>query len=101
MEAPLRDKNYLNSLNSHFNDAVYLTTYKSKTDSWSDMVNLIATKTEFISQVFLLLFQNLQRVSKKRIGFRWLNIYFKNKTIRNLSYGTRCRYDSTSYRSKE
>ena len=67
-------KNYLNSLNSHFNDAVYLATYKCKSDSWSDMVNLIATKTEFISQVFLLLFQNLQRVSKKRIGFRWLNI---------------------------
>lgn len=46
-------KNYLNYLNSHFNVAVYLTTYKSKTDSKSDMVNLVATKTEFIHLVLL------------------------------------------------
>lgn len=52
-------KNYLNSLNSHFNEAVYLTTYKSKTDKRSDMINLVATKLEFISQVLLPFFQNL------------------------------------------
>lgn len=68
-------KNYLNSLNSHFNDAVYLTTYKSKTDSRSDMVNLVATKTEFIHLVLLPFFQNLLWVSKKELDFvDWVSI---------------------------
>nr|ATI20438.1 LAGLIDADG endonuclease [Juglanconis juglandina] len=68
-------KNYLNALNSHFNDAVYLTTYKSKTDQRSDMINLIATKSEFISQVLIPLFQNLRWASKKELDFvDWISI---------------------------
>ena len=69
-------KNYLNSLNSHFNDTVYLTIYKSKTDSRSDMVNLIVTKTEFISQVLIPFLTNLPWVSKKELDFvDWVSIF--------------------------
>jgi hypothetical protein len=79
-------KNYLNSLNSNFNDAVYLTTYKSKTDERSDMINLVATKSEFISQVLLPFFQNLEWVSKKELDFvDWISILkIKQLGIRSL-----------------
>jgi len=77
VDLPLMEaiKNYLNGLNSHFNDGVYLTTYKSKTNERSDMVNLTATKSEFISQVIIPLFQNLRWGTKKELDFLdWISV---------------------------
>nr|YP_009262128.1 LAGLIDADG endonuclease [Chrysoporthe deuterocubensis]AMX22203.1 LAGLIDADG endonuclease [Chrysoporthe deuterocubensis] len=90
-DLPLKEaiKNYLNSLNSHFNDAVYLTMYKSKTDERSDMINLVATKSEFISQVLLPFFQNLRWVSKKELDFvDWMSILkIKQLGIHHMEQG--------------
>lgn len=62
-------KDYLNNLNSYFNDVVNLGFYKSKTDNKSDMINLNVTKREFIYQVLVPYFQKMVWVSKKEMDF--------------------------------
>ncbi len=53
-------KNYLNNLNSHFNDVVSLVRHKNnKRVNQSDMINLIVTKTEFIDQILVPFFQKM------------------------------------------
>lgn len=69
-------KNYLNNLNSHFNDVVSLVRHKNnKRVNQSDMINLIVTKTEFIDQILVPFFQKMIWLSKKEMDFAdWVSI---------------------------
>jgi len=60
-------KNYLNNLNSEFNDIVSMGVYNE--GSLSSMVNLTVTKTDAISQVIIPLFFNMTWFSKKEMDF--------------------------------
>lgn len=69
-------KNYLSSLNSHFNEVVSLVRHQNnKRVNQPEMINLIVTKTEFIDQILVPFFQKMIWLSKKEMDFAdWVYI---------------------------